>query len=143
MEYIQKIDQMGGALSAIEKGYMQGEIQEAAYRFQQSIEKEEQVVVGVNKFQVSENLELERLAVDPKIELNQRAHLADLRAGRDAQRVNELMAHLETAAKGTDNLMPVLVECVGNYITLGEIATFCARSGENMNRRLGYNPIPE
>lgn len=121
MEYIQKIDQMGGALSAIEKGYMQGEIQEAAYRFQQSIEKEEQVVVGVNKFQVSENLELERLAVDPKIELNQRAHLADLRAGRDAQRVNELMAHLETAAKGTDNLMPVLVECVGNYITLGEI----------------------
>ena len=70
LEYIHKIDKMGGALAAIERGYMQQEIQEAAYQYQKTIENKEQLVVGVNSFQVKENLELESLAADPAIEQN-------------------------------------------------------------------------
>jgi methylmalonyl-CoA mutase N-terminal domain/subunit len=121
LAYITKIDEMGGALKAIENGFMQGEIQDAAYQYQQSVEKAESVVVGVNKFEVDETIELESLKVDPTIEINQRQNLADLRATRDNARVNEMLAHLETAAKGSDNLMPVMVSCVENDITLGEI----------------------
>jgi methylmalonyl-CoA mutase, N-terminal domain len=121
MAYIQKIDEMGGALAAIERGFMQNEIQEAAYRYQKAIEKEEQVVVGVNKFQVHENLELERVMVNPAIEQAGRKCLADLRARRDAPRVAELLNHLEQTARGKENLMPVLIECVENWVTLGEI----------------------
>ena len=120
-EYIQKIDDMGGALAAIEAGYIQDEIQDAAYRFQQAVERKEEIVVGVNSFQVEEQIELERLKVDPSIELNQRARLAALRAQRDAGRASELLARLETAARGTDNLMPLFIECVDNDLTLGEI----------------------
>jgi methylmalonyl-CoA mutase, N-terminal domain len=121
MAYIQKIDDMGGALAAIERGFMQNEIQEAAYRYQKAIEKDEQVVVGVNKFQVHESLELERVMVNPAIEQAGRKCLADLRARRDANRVAELLNHLEQTARGKENLMPVLVECVENWVTLGEI----------------------
>jgi methylmalonyl-CoA mutase N-terminal domain/subunit len=120
-EYIRKIDEIGGALSAIERGYMQNEIQDAAYQYQRAVEKKEQVVVGVNAFQKDETLELERLAVDPAIEQNQRRQLAELRAGRDAARVSELLTRLEAAAKTEDNLMPLFVACVENWITLGEI----------------------
>ncbi|HEY9087127.1 MAG TPA: methylmalonyl-CoA mutase family protein [Anaerolineaceae bacterium] len=120
-EYIRKIDEIGGALTAIERGYMQNEIQDAAYQYQRAVEKKEQVVVGVNAFQKDETLELERLAVDPAIEQNQRRQLAELRAGRDAARVSELLTRLESAAKTEDNLMPLFVECVENWITLGEI----------------------
>ncbi|HNT54879.1 MAG TPA: methylmalonyl-CoA mutase family protein, partial [Anaerolineaceae bacterium] len=91
MEYIRKIDEMGGALAAIENGYMQGEIQDAAYRYQREVESGEQIVVGVNAYQVEEKLELERLAVDPSIEQGARARLAELRATRDAVRVSELL----------------------------------------------------
>lgn len=121
MEYIKKIDDMGGALQAIDRGFMQQEIQEAAYRFQRSIETKDQVVVGVNEFQVKENMDLERLAVDPTIEQGQRARLAALRARRDSAKVSELLTTLEKASKGTENLMPLFVECVDNWITLGEI----------------------
>ncbi|MBP7227552.1 MAG: methylmalonyl-CoA mutase family protein [Longilinea sp.] len=121
MEYIQKIDALGGALPAIENGYMQGEIQDSAYRFQKSIESGEQVVVGVNAFQVQEELELERLSVDPSIEQNARARLAELRANRDAARVSELLTRLENASRSDENLMPLFIECVENDITLGEV----------------------
>jgi methylmalonyl-CoA mutase N-terminal domain/subunit len=121
MEYIKKIDAMGGALSAIERGYMQSEIQEAAYRFQKSIESGERTVVGVNKYQSSETVELERLKVDPKIELDQREKLASLRAGRDSSKVSELLTRLEKDSKTDTNLMPLLIECVEQEITLGEI----------------------
>ncbi|MBM3144878.1 MAG: methylmalonyl-CoA mutase [Chloroflexi bacterium] len=120
-EYIRKIDDMGGALAAIEQGYIQSEIQEAAYRYQQAIERQDQIVVGVNRFQVQEEIALERLSVDPTIEVDQRQRLAKQRANRDAQRVNELMAHLEKAASGKENLIPIFIECVENDITLGEI----------------------
>ncbi len=119
--YIQKIDDMGGALAAIENGYMQGEIQEAAYQAQQAIEKGEQIVVGVNAFQKKENLELEGLVVNPAIEQAQRASLEALRRERDANRVNELLARLESSARGSENMMPLLVESVESEVTLGEI----------------------
>jgi methylmalonyl-CoA mutase N-terminal domain/subunit len=121
VEYIRKIDEMGGALASIEKGYMQGEIQESAYRYQMSIENDETTIVGVNAFKVEEKLEMEALKVNPAIETNQRARLADLRASRDNARVGELLGQLEAAAQGSENLMPLFITCVENDITLGEI----------------------
>ncbi len=93
---------MGGALAAIESGYIQNEIQEAAYRYQKAVENKEQIVVGVNAFQVEEKLELEALQVDPAIEQQQRRRLSELRASRDPVRVSELLGQLEQAAKGSE-----------------------------------------
>jgi methylmalonyl-CoA mutase N-terminal domain/subunit len=121
MEYIQKIDNLGGALSAIERGFIQNEIQEAAYRYQRAVESKDETVVGVNAFQVEEKLELERLKVDPAIEAGQRARLAAIRARRDAARAGELLAQLEKTAHGHENLLPLFVTCVENDLTLGEI----------------------
>ncbi len=120
-EYIQKIDDMGGALAAIEQGYIQSEIQDAAYQYQQAVERQDQIVVGVNQFEVQEDIELERLSVDPSIEVGQCERLAKLRAGRDTQRVHELQSRLEKAAESNENLLPLFVECVENDLTLGEI----------------------
>ena len=120
-EYIARIDDMGGALQSIEKGFMQNEIQNAAYAAQKAIERGEQVVVGVNQFAVEERLTLERLKVDPAIELGQRERLKELRETRDQRLVDELLGKLVSAAKGTENLMPLFIECVENDITLGEI----------------------
>jgi methylmalonyl-CoA mutase N-terminal domain/subunit len=120
-EYIDKIDELGGALVAIERGYVQGEIQEAAYRYQQAVESGEEIVVGVNTFLVDEEIELEQLKVNPQIEVEQRARLEALRTSRNVDRFNELLSHLAIAARGSDNLMPVLVECAENEMTLGEI----------------------
>jgi len=120
-DYIGRIDDMGGALTAIERGYMQNEIQNAAYAAQQAIEKKEQIVVGMNAFEVKEERSLERLVVDPAIEIAQKAKLRELRETRDQGLVNELLGRLQVAANGTENLMPLFVECVENDITLGEI----------------------
>jgi methylmalonyl-CoA mutase N-terminal domain/subunit len=121
MEYIRKIDSMGGALKAIENGYLQNEIQDAAYRFQKAVESKEQVVVGVNAFTTDEKIQLERLAVDPAIEQNQRTRLAEYRRGRDDVRAAELLGQLESAARGSENLMPLFIACVEAKLTLGEI----------------------
>ena len=121
MEYIQKIDELGGALKAIEQGYIQGEIQDAAYRTQLAIEKGEQLVVGVNAFQSDEKITLERLKVDPAIEEAQRARLKDIRNRRDAGKVSQLLSQLEAAARSNQNLLPLFIECVENDVTLGEI----------------------
>ncbi|NSW51906.1 MAG: methylmalonyl-CoA mutase family protein [Anaerolineae bacterium] len=121
MAYIQKIDEMGGAQAAIENGYIQNEIQEAAYQYQKKVEAGEEIVVGVNAFKVDEQIDLERLTVDPAIEANQRQRLADFRNRRDEEKVNELKTHLFRAAKGNENLMPLLVTCVENQLTLGDI----------------------
>ncbi len=122
-DYIAKIDDMGGALQAIEKGFMQNEIQNAAYAAQQAIEHGEQIIVGVNQFKVQEDLMLERLRVDPAIELGQKAKLKELRETRDQRLVEELLEKLKAAAMGTPtaNLMPLFIECVENDVTLGEI----------------------
>jgi methylmalonyl-CoA mutase N-terminal domain/subunit len=119
--YIDRIDKMGGALAAIQKGFIQGEIQEAAYRYQKAVESKEQIVVGMNAFESGEKVELERLKVDPRIEENQRQRLAVLRQRRDNSRVAGLLARLEGAARGSENLMPLFVTCVENDVTLGEI----------------------
>ena len=121
LDYIAKIDEMGGALQSIERGFMQNEIQNAAYAAQQEIERKEQVVVGVNQFQVKEEMTLERLSVDPAIEAAQKAKLKALRETRDQGLVDQLLGKLVDAAKGTENLMPLFIECVENDITLGEI----------------------
>jgi len=120
-KYIDEIDAMGGALPAIEAGYVQREIQNAAYEYQQAVETQSAVVVGVNKFRVEESHQLNILRVDPAIEQAQRAKLAALRERRDANRVSELLNHLQTAAQSTDNLLPILTACVEADITLGEI----------------------
>ncbi len=120
-EYLQKIDEMGGALKAIENGFIQGEIQNAAFAAQRRLENHEDIVVGVNKFTVDEKIVLESLKIDPKIEAEQRERLAALRAGRDVLLVEALLEKLENAAQGDENMMPIVIECVENKLTLGEI----------------------
>ncbi|GAB4473557.1 MAG: methylmalonyl-CoA mutase family protein [Anaerolineae bacterium] len=120
-EYIRQIDEMGGVLRAIEQGFINREIQEAAYRYQRQVETGEQVVVGVNAFTVEEEVPIEVLRVDPAIEARQRQRLAELRAGRDNEKVSALRSRLAEAARGTENLMPLFIECVENDVTLGEI----------------------
>ena len=121
LEYLQKIDEMGGALKAIENGFIQGEIQNAAFAAQRRLENHEDIVVGVNKFTVDEKIELESLKIDPKIESEQKERLAALRAGRDAVLAETLLERLEKAAQGDENLMPIIIDCVENKLTLGEI----------------------
>jgi methylmalonyl-CoA mutase N-terminal domain/subunit len=121
MDYIGKIDDMGGALAAIERGYMQNEIQDSAYRFQKAIETGSQVLVGVNAYQTKEEVQLDRLSVNPQIEENQRKQLKQLREKRDHTKVAELLTTLEKSAQSKENLMPLLITCVENKITLGEI----------------------
>ena len=100
---------------------MQTEIQEAAYQYQQAVERNEQIVVGVNQFQVEEQLDLDQLKVDPAIEEGQRARLASIRERRHPQRTAELLGQLEMVATSNENLVPLFVECVENDLTLGEI----------------------
>ncbi|NPA26301.1 MAG: methylmalonyl-CoA mutase family protein [Chloroflexi bacterium] len=122
--YLQRIDEMGGALPAIERGYIQREIQEAAYAYQQAVEQGEQIIVGVNAFQTEEEdaRDLEALVVDPAIEEEQRRRLAELRARRDTQAVHEILARIEAAARRSDEpLMPLFIEAVERRATLGEI----------------------
>ena len=114
-------ERVRGALAAIENGFVQGEIQTAAYEFQQAMEAEEEIVVGVNAHTSDEELTLDRLEVDPALEADQQAALKTLRANRDQDKVTELLNQLETAAKGEDNLMPLFITCVENQVTLGEI----------------------
>lgn len=120
-ETIRQIDEMGGALAAIESAFVNREIQEAAYRTQRAIEAGEQVVVGVNAFTVDEETPIELLRVDPAVEARQREQLAALRANRDGERVSALRGRLAVAARSSENLLPLLIECVENSVTLGEI----------------------
>ena len=120
-EYLDQIREMGGALQSIREGFMQGEIQEAAYRQQRALEEEELIQVGVNAYQVEEDLSLERLRVDPALEAAQRQRLADLRKNRDKAQVSSLLASLDKAARGDENLIPIFITCVENDLTLGEI----------------------
>jgi methylmalonyl-CoA mutase N-terminal domain/subunit len=120
-EYIRKIDEMGGAAAAIEKGFIQREIQESAYRYQREIEKGDRVVVGLNRFQVQEERPSNLLRVDPAVRTSQVERLRKLRAERNAGQVSEALAGLKAAARGRDNLMPPILKAVKAYATLGEI----------------------
>jgi len=120
-DYLERIDELGGALKAIERGFIQAEIQDAAYAYQQAVERKQQIVVGVNEFTTDAAAPVERLTIDPAIEARARERLAALRAGRDNARVAELRGQLETAARGHDNLIPLFITCVENKVTVGEI----------------------
>ncbi len=119
--YLNKIEEYGGALAAIEAGYVQLEIQEAAYWKQQAIERRDRIVVGVNAMQQDEEVRPEILQVNPAIERAQRDRLAAVRARRDAKRAALLLERLREAAQRDENLMPLLIESVESDITLGEI----------------------
>lgn len=122
MEYIKKIDEMGGAVEAIEKGYIQKEIQDAAYAWQMSVESGERTIVGVNKFQQEEKPVEGLLRVDASAGEFQKKKLAQVKAERDNAKVAEELAKLEAAAADESvNLMPVILDCVRAYCSLGEI----------------------
>lgn len=122
VEYIAKIDAMGGMLKAIENGFPQREIQEAAFQYQKAVERKEEIVVGVNKFQIEEDTKIPILKVDEAIERNQIERLRAVREKRDAAKAENALMKLEEAARGTENLLPRILDCVESYITVGEIS---------------------
>lgn len=120
-EYIQKIDDLGGARAAIQRGFIQKEIQDSAYKFQLAVEQGEATIVGVNAFTMAEEISVSPLKVDPQIEEDQKARLTLLRDDRDNERVERLLDDLESAAGGDENLLPHFIDCVEGDVTLGEI----------------------
>lgn len=119
--YILKIDRMGGAAAAIEQGFIQKEIQDSAYRYQKEIEKNERIVVGLNRFQVEEEKPGNLLRVDPGVRVAQMERLKNLKAERGNERVGISLAGLKQAAEGKQNLMVPILDAVKAYATLGEI----------------------
>lgn len=125
--YFEKIDALGGVIPAIEAGFFQREIADAAYRYQRELDAKEKIIVGVNDFvEEDEKLEIPILVISPEVELKQRMRLADLRQSRDSRRVEETLSALCQAATEGSNLMPKLLECARSYVTLGEMC--CALS---------------
>ncbi len=121
-EYIRRIDAMGGSVSAIEQGFMQNEIARSSYEYQDKIEKGEKIIVGVNKFTVDEKNPEDVFSIDDSIRSLQVEKLKKLKAKRDNSKVKTSLEKLEQVAKASSNLMPVILEAVENYATLGEIA---------------------
>jgi methylmalonyl-CoA mutase N-terminal domain/subunit len=121
-EYLRKIEAMGGMLRAIETGYVQREIQESAYRYQRAIESQEQIVVGVNRFQLEEEPSVNVLRIDPALEQAQIERVRALRERRDAKQVDAALNKLREAAGTGENLLPRILECVESYATVGEIS---------------------
>jgi methylmalonyl-CoA mutase N-terminal domain/subunit len=120
--YLKRIDDAGGTLRAIETGYIQNEIQTAAYEYQRAIEKGERIVVGVNRFQQPEDRAVPTFRLDPALEQAQVDSLRQLRASRSQAAVEERLAMLERAARGGDNLMPPILDAADAYATVGEIS---------------------
>jgi methylmalonyl-CoA mutase N-terminal domain/subunit len=121
-EYIEKIDAMGGMLPAIESGYVQREIQEAAFQYQRAVESRNAVVVGVNQFRIDEEVAIPILTVNEKVERDQIERVRALRDRRDAQKAELSLKAIEDAASGTENLLPLILTAVENYVTVGEIS---------------------
>jgi len=121
LEYIAKIDELGGATEAISRGFQQKEIQDSAYAYQKAIESEDQVIVGVNKFTVAEEPPKDLLKIKPEVEIAQKKALAEVKAGRDKEVVDAKLAALKQAAQGNDNLMPFILDAVKVYASLGDI----------------------
>ncbi len=122
VEYLDKIDAIGGTLHAIESGYIQREIQNSAYEFQRSVEKEDAIVVGVNRFQSEEESQIKTLRVDPAIEKAQIERLRSLRERRDKMACEASLVKLEEAASGNENVLPLILDCVEALATVGEIS---------------------
>ena len=121
-EYIKKIDEMGGMLAAIEAGYVQREIERAAYDFQKAVEAQQEIVVGVNKFQVKEESPIPTLRIDPAIEREQIERVQRVRAERSAAAAMAALDRVEQAARSDENLVPQVIAAVEAYATLGEVA---------------------
>ncbi|MBI2619877.1 MAG: methylmalonyl-CoA mutase family protein [Ignavibacteriales bacterium] len=121
-QYFEKIDSLGGVVPAIEAGFFQREIADAAYRYQQELDRKEKIIVGVNDFvEEDERIEIPILAISPEVEIKQRKRLADLRQSRHQKRVEETLSALRMAAADEKNLMPALLDCTRAYATLGEM----------------------
>jgi len=121
-DYLARIDAMGGTLAAIEKGWIQAEIQNAAYEFQQQVEHGEKVVVGVNRFQQANGESLTALRIDSSVERGQVERLRQVRASRDKNEVEARLGALEDAARGSDNLMPKILTACESFATIGEMS---------------------
>jgi len=122
VEYIEKIDAMGGMLRAIETGYVQREIQEAAYEYQRAVEKKEAIVVGVNKFQSDSTEPIPIMTIDEHIERDQIERVRAVRERRDSAQADAALRGLSEAATGTENLLPKILTCVESEVTVGEIS---------------------
>lgn len=121
-EYIQKIDDIGGAVAAIEKGFFQREIADSAYKYQREIEEKKRTIVGVNDYTVEKSeCPIELLRIDAKVEKEQLANLQKLKEQRDSRKVKELLGKLHYSAEKNENLMPAMIEAVKAYTTVGEI----------------------
>ena len=120
-DYIRKIDDLGGMLPAIETGYVQREIERAAYDYQRAVESQEEIVVGVNKFQINEDRAIPTLKIDPAFEQNQIERVRRVRAERDVTSAARALDEVEKAAGSDQNLMPLIIAAVEAYATLGEI----------------------
>jgi methylmalonyl-CoA mutase N-terminal domain/subunit len=121
-KYIEKIDAMGGSVQAIEEGYIQKEIADAAYVYQKEMEAGESILVGVNKFTQEKEAFESLFTVNDSIRIQQIEKLVRLRANRDNAKVSAILANLKIAANSNENLMPIIIEAVENLATLGEIA---------------------
>jgi methylmalonyl-CoA mutase N-terminal domain/subunit len=126
-EYFGKIDAVGGMVAAIERGYPQKEIHDAAYAYQQAIERKGKIIVGVNDYVVEENRPIEILVIDADVARHQRQSLEELKKRRDHSRVQAALEALASAAPTEKNLMPYLLECVRAYATLGEMCDVLRR----------------
>jgi methylmalonyl-CoA mutase N-terminal domain/subunit len=135
-DYIVKIDALGGSVRAIEQGYIQREIEEAAYRYQRELDEQKQIVVGVNRFQQAEEAPIPTLRIDPDVGRRQAAKLVALRDRRDNAAVTSALTALEAAARGSENVMPRILAAVEAYATLGEISDTMRRVfGEQHSER--------
>ena len=121
MKYIKKIDDMGGILIAIEKGFIQREIADSAYKYQRAVDNGDKIVIGINKFRDKEQTSIETLKVKPEVEEKQKRQLEKLRNERDNEKVKRTLAEIRRIAESNDNLMPTVLEAVKSYVTLGEI----------------------
>lgn len=121
MGYIEKIDEMGGMVTAIEKGYPQKEILGSAYKFQKEVESKDRIIVGVNEYSIKEELTWEILRVKPDVEERQRKRVKDLKARRDSGKSQKALEQIKMVAQADENLMPSIMEAVKAYATTGEI----------------------
>ncbi len=120
--YFEKIDSLGGVIPAIEAGFFQREIAEAAYRYQQELDRKEKIIVGVNDYvEENEQVEIPILLISPEVEVRQRKRIAEVRSSRDAGQVRSSLEALKRAAEDGSNVMPRLIECTRSYATLGEM----------------------
>src|SRR5262249_11919287 len=121
-EYLKKIDSLGGMLAAIESGWVQTQIQDAAYQYQRSIETKDRIVVGVNEFKTEDDGDIPIHFIDPALERGQIEALAQLRSKRDARAVARALERLDNAARSSENLLSFILEAVEAYATVGEIS---------------------